>query len=128
MPANRICFRPPVEKLYGSPKEVNERHRHRYEVNIEYVAQLEEAGLKFVGTDEDEARMEIVELDNHPYYVAVQFHPEYLSRPLKPSPPFMGLILASVGKLKGYLSKGLRLSPRQISENSSGMHGYRNFM
>lgn len=77
--------------------------------------------MKFVGTDEDEARMEIVELDNHPYYVAVQFHPEYLSRPLKPSPPFMGLILASLGKLKGYLNKGLRLSPRQMNGSSSGM-------
>lgn len=100
---------------------MNERHRHRYEVNKTYVPQLEEAGLKFVGTDEDEARMEIVELDNHPYYVAVQFHPEYLSRPLKPSPPFMGLILASLGKLKGYLNKGLRLSPRQMNGSSSGM-------
>lgn len=64
--------------------------------------------------------MEIMELPNHPYYVAVQFHPEYLSRPLKPSPPFLGLILASVGKLQSYLNHGCRLSPRQLSDESSG--------
>lgn len=109
-----------TEKLYGSPKEINERHRHRYEVNPKYVSQLEERGLKFVGTDIEEMRMEIVELENHPYYVGVQYHPEYLSRPLKPSPPFMGLILASIGKLKSYLNKGCRLSPRELSDNSSG--------
>lgn len=64
--------------------------------------------------------MEIVELQDHPYYVGVQFHPEYLSRPLKPSPPFLGLILASVGKLQSYLNKGCRLSPRELSDISSG--------
>ncbi|XP_031623215.1 CTP synthase [Contarinia nasturtii] len=108
-----------IKKLYGSPKSVDERHRHRYEINPKYVPQLEEAGLKFVGTDEEATRMEIVELKDHPYYVGVQYHPEYLSRPLKPSPPFMGLILASVGKLKGYLNKGCRLSPKEMSDNSS---------
>lgn len=67
--------------------------------------------------------MEIVELENHPYYVGVQYHPEYLSRPLKPSPPFLGLILASVGKLQNYLNKGCRLSPREMSDISSGKIG-----
>lgn len=105
---------------------MNERHRHRYEINPKYVAQLEKAGLKFVGTDEEETRMEIVELENHPYYVGVQYHPEYLSRPLKPSPPFMGLILASIGKLRSYLNKGCRLSPREMSENSSGEFSFLN--
>lgn len=65
-------------------------------------------------------RMEIAQLDNHPYYVAVQFHPEYLSRPLKPSPPFLGLILASVNKLDKFLDHGCRLSPRDMSDISSG--------
>lgn len=64
--------------------------------------------------------MEIIELDNHPYYVATQYHPEYLSRPLKPSPPFLGLILASVGKLKSYLARGCRLSPRNLSDDETG--------
>lgn len=73
-----------------------------------------------MGTDETKTRMEIIELENHPYYVGVQYHPEYLSRPLKPSPPFMGLILASVGKLQSYLNHGCRLSPRVMSDISSG--------
>lgn len=65
--------------------------------------------------------MEIVELEGHPYYVATQYHPEYLSRPLKPSPPFLGLILASVGKLESYLSKDTRkASPEIMSDNDSG--------
>ena len=75
--------------------------------------------MRFVGTDSEKERMEILELDNHPYYVATQYHPEYLSRPLKPSPPFMGFILASVGKLQSYLNQGCRLSPRQTSDESS---------
>lgn len=63
--------------------------------------------------------MEIAELDDHPYYVAVQFHPEYLSRPLRPSPPFLGLILASVKKLEKFLDQGCHMSPRELSEVSS---------
>lgn len=72
------------------------------------------------GRDEDNIRMEIVELDDHPYFVAMQYHPEYLSRPLKPSPPFLGLILASVGKLHSYLARGCRLTPRLLSDDDSG--------
>ncbi|KAL5292977.1 CTPS1 family protein [Megaselia abdita] len=94
-----------IKQLYNSPEYVDERHRHRYEVNPKYVDDLEAKGLKFVGYDDKEnrTRMEIIELEGHPYYVATQYHPEYLSRPLKPSPPFLGLILASVGKLDSYL-------------------------
>jgi CTP synthase len=108
------------EKLYGNAASIEERHRHRYEVNPVYVEQLESKGMKFVGHDSEKVRMEIMELEGHPYYVAVQFHPEYLSRPLKPSPPFLGLVLASVGKLKSYLDHGCRFSPRQTSDESSG--------
>lgn len=72
------------------------------------------------GHNEDKQRMEIAELKEHSYYVATQFHPEYLSRPLKPSPPFLGLILASVGKLKSYLARGCRFSPHDMSDNESG--------
>jgi hypothetical protein len=74
------------------------------------------------GRDEENIRMEILELDDHPYFVATQYHPEYLSRPLKPSPPFFGLILASVGKLHSYLARGCRLTPRQLSDVESGNH------
>ncbi|XP_075971798.1 CTP synthase [Anticarsia gemmatalis] len=98
---------------------IEERHRHRYEVNPEYIARLEASGLRFVGKDETKTRMEVAVVDNHPYYVTVQFHPEYLSRPLSPSPPFLGLILASLGKLKSYMSKGCRFSPRNQSDVSS---------
>lgn len=62
--------------------------------------------------------MEILELDKHPYYVAVQFHPEYLSRPMAPSPSFLGLILAAKDKLKSFLARGCKLSPSKQSEYS----------
>lgn len=108
-----------IKRLYGNPETIEERHRHRYEVNPKYVPALEEAGLSFVGMDTEKERMEIIELKGHPYYIATQYHPEYLSRPLKPSPPFLGLILASVGKLRSYMDRGCRLSPRQMSDASS---------
>lgn len=108
-----------IRRLYGNGESVDERHRHRYEVNPKYVGDLEAKGLKFVGHDSEKQRMEILELENHPFYIATQYHPEYLSRPLKPSPPFMGFILASVGKLQSYLNQGCRLSPRQLSDESS---------
>nr|CAG8559292.1 8990_t:CDS:10 [Entrophospora candida] len=83
-----------LHKLYDK-QIILERHRHRYEVNPEYVAELESNGLYFVGRDELNRRMEIMELKDHPYYVGTQFHPEYLSRPLNPSPTFLGFIQAS---------------------------------
>lgn len=87
-------FTSQLQALYGGATKISERHRHRYEVNPEYVPQIEEAGLVFCGRDETGERMEIVELpaNEHPYYVGTQFHPEFKSRPLAPSPPFMGLI------------------------------------
>ncbi|XP_031288035.1 CTP synthase-like isoform X2 [Pistacia vera] len=91
-------------KLYCNPKYVDERHRHRYEVNPEVIGALEEAGLKFVGKDETGKRMEILELPGHPYYVGSQFHPEFKSRPGRPSPMFLGLILAATKQLEAYLN------------------------
>lgn len=90
-------------KLYQNPEYVDERHRHRYEVNPEVVGDLEKTGLRFVGKDESGQRMEILELTSHPFYVGVQFHPEYKSRPGKPSAPFLGLILAATGQLEAYV-------------------------
>jgi CTP synthase len=89
--------------LYGNVDYVDERHRHRYEVNPKYVADLESHGMKFPGQSEDGNRMEIMELDSHPYYVGVQYHPEYLSRPTKPSAPYVGFVLACCSKLKPFL-------------------------
>jgi CTP synthase len=75
-----------------------ERHRHRYEVNPDFVDEIHNSGLKLVGRDaETGMRMEVAELPlgEHPYYVGCQYHPEFQSRPLHPSPPFLGLIMAS---------------------------------
>ncbi|KAF9095860.1 CTP synthase ura7 [Mortierella sp. AD031] len=93
-----------IRKLYGGASSVNERHRHRYEVNPELIEKFEAKGLQFVGKDETGQRMEIIEMADHPYFVGVQYHPELLTRPLKPSPPFVGLILAATGGLQQHLA------------------------
>ncbi|XP_009779744.1 uncharacterized protein LOC107794383 [Nicotiana tabacum] len=93
-------------KLYGNQSFLDERHRHRYEVNPDMVQQFEDAGLSFTGKDESGRRMEIVELPNHPYFIGVQFHPEFKSRPGKPSAVFLGLIAAACGQLESLLKKG----------------------
>ncbi|XP_023894419.1 uncharacterized protein LOC112006369 [Quercus suber] len=90
-------------KLYGNVDFVDERHRHRYEVNPNMISQLENAGLSFVGKDETGQRMEIIELPSHPYFVGVQFHPEFKSRPGKPSALFLGLIAAACKNLENFL-------------------------
>ncbi|TYG86659.1 hypothetical protein ES288_A13G151300v1 [Gossypium darwinii] len=97
-------------KLYGDATFVDERHRHRYEVNPDMISQLEAAGLSFVGRDESGRRMEIVELPSHPYFIGVQFHPEFKSRPGKPSALFSGLIAASCGQMDLLLNKSDHLS------------------
>jgi len=84
-----------VRRIYGN-KEINERHRHRYEVNISYKAELEKAGLTFVGMSPDGYLPEIVELKNHPWFIGVQFHPELKSRPFNPHPLFASFIKASI--------------------------------
>ncbi|KIX03845.1 CTP synthase [Rhinocladiella mackenziei CBS 650.93] len=88
-----------LRKLYNNAPSVNERHRHRYEVNPGYISRLSDAGLPFIGKDDLGERMEIIELEDHPFFVGVQFHPEYLSRVLRPSPPYLGFVAASAGLL-----------------------------
>ena len=90
-----------AEALY-SGSYCDERHRHRYEVNQDYIQRLEDAGWKFTGRSEDGKRMEIGELEGHPYFMAAQFHPEFNSRPLSPSPLHKGLVMAAMEK------KGIR--------------------
>ena len=87
-----------IRRLYGGANHVDERHRHRYEVNPDFIEQIEEAGLKYVGKDETGQRCEIMELDGHPYFVGTQYHPEFKSRPGRPSPPFLGLLMAACGQ------------------------------
>ncbi|UYQ79156.1 CTP synthase [Glutamicibacter sp. JL.03c] len=86
-----------LAETYGTT-DVAERHRHRYEVNNSYRAQLEEAGLVFSGTSPDGSLVEFVELpkDVHPYYVSTQAHPELSSRPTRPHPMFAGLVAAAL--------------------------------
>ncbi len=87
-----------IRRLYGDVDYVDERHRHRYEVNPDLIDRIESSGLKYVGKDETGKRCEIMELEGHPYYVGTQYHPEFKSRPGRPSPPFLGLLKAACGQ------------------------------
>lgn len=84
-----------VKKIYGN-SHIQERHRHRYEVNIAYKDQLEACGLKFSGLSPDGRLPEIVEYEDHPWFVAVQFHPELKSRPFEPHPLFKDFVRAAI--------------------------------
>jgi CTP synthase len=84
-----------VRDIYGSA-HIEERHRHRYEVNVGYREALENAGLKFSGLSPDGVLPEIVEIDDHPWFIGVQFHPELKSRPFDPHPLFASFIAAAV--------------------------------
>ena len=86
-----------VRRLYGA-EVVHERHRHRYEVNNDYRPALEAAGLICSGLSPDGRLVEFVELPEteHPFFVATQAHPEFLSRPTRPHPLFSGLIAAAL--------------------------------
>jgi len=77
---------------------VRERHRHRYEANPEYRKEFEKTGVIFSGLSPDDKLAEIIELKNHPFFIASQFHPELTSRPFRPNPLFLGFIKAAAGK------------------------------
>jgi CTP synthase len=87
-----------AREVYGDTT-ATERHRHRYEVNPEYIDDLEAAGLYFSGRSG--RRMEILELPGHPYFLGTQFHPEFRSRPTRASPPFVGLLAAALDRQSG---------------------------
>ena len=86
---------------------ISERHRHRYEVNLDYIEQIENAGLKFTGKSMDGIRMEVAELKGHPHFMATQFHPEFKSRPSDPSRTHLGLVEAAL-KHSGKGKKGTK--------------------
>ena len=87
-----------ASSLYKS-EEISERHRHRYEFNNEYREKMEDKGMTFSGTSPDGQLVEIIELKEHPYFIASQFHPEFKSRPDRPQPLFAGLLNAAKKKI-----------------------------
>lgn len=117
-----------LRALYHGNSEILERHRHRYEVNPSFIEQLEKGGLSFVGKDDAGVRMEVVEIKDHPWYVGVQFHPEYLSRVLDPSRPYLGFVAASAGLLdaitqqyQGGGAEGIAAGVNGLALNGSGL-------
>jgi len=87
-------------KIYGE-REISERHRHRYEFNPEYKARLEEAGMVFSGTSPDGRLAEVVEIPDHPFFVASQFHPEFASKPFAAHPLFKAFVQAALDHQEG---------------------------
>ncbi len=84
-----------VAEIYGTT-EISERHRHRYEVNTNYKGRLEQHGMRFSGMSPDGVLPEIIEYEDHPWFIGVQFHPELKSRPFAPHPLFASFIEAAV--------------------------------
>jgi len=84
-----------VKKIYNK-EEISERHRHRYELNNSYIETLEKKGMKIAGINPERNLAEIVEIQDHPFFVGTQFHPEFKSRPLKPHPLFKELVKKSL--------------------------------
>ena len=82
-------------QVYGCDK-ASERHRHRYEFNQKYREQMESAGFVISGTSPDGALVELIELKNHPWFLACQYHPEFQSKPNHPHPLFKAFIAASL--------------------------------
>jgi CTP synthase len=84
-----------VREIYGTD-HISERHRHRYEVNVNLRKKLEDAGVMFAGLSPDGQLPEIIERKDHPWFIGVQFHPELKSKPLDPHPLFKSFIAAAV--------------------------------
>ncbi|MEM1578059.1 MAG: CTP synthase (glutamine hydrolyzing) [Archaeoglobaceae archaeon] len=96
--------------LYGKEK-IFERHRHRYEVNPDYISIFESKGLVFSGHSDSGRRMEVLELPSHRFFFATQFHPEFKSRPLSPSPPFVGFVKSALDFRR---EKGLKFEKEKL--------------
>lgn len=101
------------QKLYNQ-EQIIERHRHRYEVNNDFVTELEKAGLLVAGRSQDKRLVEMIELPDHPWYVACQFHPEFTSTPRQGHPLFIGFVEAAIKyKSNSHYSQQSVLSPAQ---------------
>ena len=86
-----------VAKIYQET-DINERHRHRYEVNNKFLAEFEKNGFKAVGRNTKSNLVEVMELENHPFFIGVQYHPEYKSRVINPHPLFIAFVNATIKK------------------------------
>ena len=88
-----------MAEAYGA-QQVMERHRHRYEFNNDFLAQFEAAGMQAVGINPDTGLVEVVEIPSHPWFVGTQYHPEYSSTVLSPSPLFVAFVRAALENRK----------------------------
>ncbi|MBT8196841.1 MAG: C26 family cysteine hydrolase domain-containing family, partial [Bacteroidia bacterium] len=93
-----------AHKAYGA-STISERHRHRYEVNNKYLNEFEKAGLTATGINPESKLVEIIEIKDHPWFVAVQFHPEYKSTVEKPHPLFVHFVKAAIDNRQPIKSK-----------------------
>ena len=96
-----------ASKMYHGVTGISERHRHRYEFNNEYKEQLQAAGLRATGMNKETGLVEIVELPNHPWFIGVQYHPEYKSTVANPHPLFVGFVQAALRHKKEQTSATL---------------------
>ncbi|EZG55366.1 CTP synthase [Gregarina niphandrodes] len=92
-------------KIYDGAAKVVERHRHRYEFNVDFYHELAEHGYHFVGKDDTGDRLEVLEIPNHPFFLGVQYHPELTSKPGRPNPCFLAFVLACADKLQARFDK-----------------------
>ena len=104
--------------IYGE-EEISERHRHRYEVNNAYRERLGEAGLSFSGTSPDGGLVEIIELPEHPFFIATQFHPELKSRPTRPHPLFSAFVGAALARRTGTADRAGASSAQERAERQT---------
>jgi CTP synthase len=100
-------------RLYGEPL-IYERHRHRWEVNNRYRKELETAGMRLSGLSPDDRLVEVIELPDHPFFIASQFHPEFKSRPDRPHPLFTGFVAAAAAHRRRVTSTGV-LRPADVA-------------
>ncbi|KAH6657386.1 UTP-ammonia ligase [Truncatella angustata] len=112
-----------LRAIYGGGDVVEERHRHRYEVNPDYIEKLEEAGLALTALDDKGVRVECIELKDHPFYVGVQAHPEYTSKVLDPSPTYLGFVAASAGCLDEVIEQATR-KKEGLTNRTGGASGF----
>ena len=109
-----------VQSIYGQD-EISERHRHRYEVNNDFRARLHEAGMVFSGISPDDQLVEIIELKDHPWFIGVQFHPEFKSTPRSPHPLFKSFVRAAI-KYRDMVAAETGDKAKERKEQLEAMH------